>query len=287
MANHPVLAKIQTLRQQIATRSPVEIVARVLNYVGIRQAVTAWGPDQIKAAQRQRNLDAFLHLAVQYEDHAQAQQEAATLTGFLFWLANPRSPELDLQPVVTTGDAVHVLTYHRSKGLEWPLVVATDFHYNWQPRLWDVRVEPTAAGFDVEQPLSERAIRYWPNVFGSNTNGIDVLDEILQSEEGLRCQAKNASESRRLAYVGLTRARDTLVLAAPGAKTPQNAWMHDFSGEHVFPDEDGLALPSGLDVPYATATLAEDGPGGNALSFAPRWFRPRAARPLPSPCGRA
>src|SRR5690606_27585527 len=102
---HPIVAKLAALRSEIGTEAPVEIVARVLNYVGIREVVTAWGPSSIKAAQRQRNLDALLQLAVEYEKHCDAQHLAATLTGFLFWLENPHSPELDLQPVVTSGDA--------------------------------------------------------------------------------------------------------------------------------------------------------------------------------------
>src|SRR5690606_16451696 len=139
-ASHPIVQLLAALRDGTATESPVELVARVLDYVTLRRVVTAWGPTAIKAAQRQRNLDAFLNLAVEYERHCEGQHVAATLTGFLFWLENPQSPELDLQPVVTTGDAVHVLTYHKSKGLEWPVVVACDLHYEWQSRLWNVRV---------------------------------------------------------------------------------------------------------------------------------------------------
>ena len=61
-----------------------------------RAISTAWGPDAITATQRQRNLDAFLDLAVEYENHCASQHEAATLTGFLFWVENPTSPALDL-----------------------------------------------------------------------------------------------------------------------------------------------------------------------------------------------
>src|SRR5262249_41724968 len=153
-------------RGRIATESPVEIVARVLNHVDIRGHVTAWGADAVKAAQRQRNLDAFLDLAVQYESHCAAQHDPASLTGFLFWIEHPVSPELDLQPVVTTGDAVHVLTYHGAKGLEWPVVVAADLHYRPKSRLWDARVESLHAGVDLADPLRDRFIRFWPYPFG-------------------------------------------------------------------------------------------------------------------------
>ena len=117
-AEDPIVCRIARLREQTVTQSSVDIVARVLDYVGVRPIATVWGPDAVGAAQRQRNLDVFLDLAVTYEAHCAAQHEAATLTGFLVWLDHPSSPALDLQPVVTGGDAVHVLTDHRAKGLE-------------------------------------------------------------------------------------------------------------------------------------------------------------------------
>ncbi|HET7608696.1 MAG TPA: UvrD-helicase domain-containing protein, partial [Gammaproteobacteria bacterium] len=186
VAAHPVVAKLKALRESLGAESPVEIVARVLNYVGIREVVTAWGPNAIKAAQRQRNLDALLNLAVEYERHCDSQHLAATLTGFLFWLEHPHSAELDIQPAVTTGDAVHVLTYHKAKGLEWPVVVATDLHYRWRPRLWSVRVEGPE-DFDLERPLAGRVLRYWPQVFGQHEKDVPVLDVLRECEEGRRC----------------------------------------------------------------------------------------------------
>ncbi len=272
---HPVVGKIKQVRGEIATQSPVEIVARVLNYVGIRDAVTAWGPDAIKAKQRQRNLDAFLRLAVEYEEHCEAQHEAATLTGFLFWLENPHSPELDLQPVVTTGDAVHVLTHHRAKGLEWPVVIATDFHYPWRSRLWDIRVEGPEGRIDLDDPLGDRVIRFWPPIFGRQTQGIPVLDKILDSEEGRWCQRKSESENRRLAYVGLTRARDGLVIALPAGNPKENAWIHTFGGQYLLPTAEGLQLPGDNAVPCSAVTLDEDGTPPEPLAFTPRWFMAR------------
>ena len=164
--------------------------------------------------QRQRNLDAFLNLAVEYEKYCEAQHDAATLTGFLFWVQNPHSPELDLQPTVTTGDAVHVLTYHGAKGLEWPVVVTADFDYAERSDLWDVRVNLTAP-FDVDAPLAHREIRFWPQLFGDHTRDVPILDAIMASDEAHASERSSESEQRRLAYVGMTRARDLLIIALP------------------------------------------------------------------------
>jgi ATP-dependent exoDNAse (exonuclease V) beta subunit len=266
---HPITTKLKKLRDEIGTQSPVEIVARVLNYVGIREVVTAWGPNAIKAMQRQRNLDALLNLAVEYERHCEAQHLAATLTGFLFWLEHPHSPELDLQPVVTTGDAVHVLTYHRAKGLEWPVVVNSDFHYQWQSRLWDVRVESDGEPFDLHRPLANRVIRFWPRVFGNRTKA-PVLESILSSANGRTCQAKAASENRRLAYVGLTRARDCIVLALPVRNAPADAWLHAFAGRNLRPQGDVLALSDGSRIAIHTPAPRDESASATPAPFAPR-----------------
>lgn len=275
--DNPILSRIAQLRGQSVTQSPVEIVARVLNYVGVRPIATAWGPDAISAAQRQRNLDAFLDLSTEYENHCVSQHEAATLTGFLFWLANPTSPQLDLQPVVTGGDAVHVLTYHRAKGLEWPVVVVADFHYTWRPRIWDVRVESTANGLDLDDPLEGRSIRFYPNVFGRNTKGVPVLDDIMGSEEGVRTAAAADAEGRRLAYVGMTRARDTVIIAVPPTGPRGGAWIESFTSDYLLPTADEHVLPEGDSIPSGLVDLAAAEYGNPAPTpFTPTWFLERS-----------
>ena len=276
-SDDPIVSRIPRLSSQTVTQSPVEIVARVLNYVGLRPIVTAWGPDAITAARRQRNLDAFLDLSVEYENHCALQHEAATLTGFLFWLENPTSPELDRQPVVTGGDAVHVLTYHRAKGLEWPIVVVTDFHYAWRPRIWDVRVETASDAFDLDSPLKDRVIRFYPNVFGKNINEVPVLDSIMESEEGTRASAAANAEGRRLAYVGMTRARDTIIIAVPASGPRKGAWIESFSGSHLFPTGNDHPLPGGESIPSALVDLATtDFAVPAPTPFRPTWFLKRS-----------
>ena len=278
-ADHPIIGRLAELRRQSTLRSPVEIVARVLNDVGTRRIATGWGPDAVKAGQRQRNLDAFLDLAVKYEDHCEAQHEAATLTGFLFWLNNPSSPELDLQPVVASGDAVHVLTYHRAKGLEWPVVVVTDFDAGDPSKIWGVRV--LATEFDVARPLDNRFIRFWPNVFGRRSKNVGVLERVLDSAEGRQWQANNAAEQRRVAYVGMTRARDLLAIALPAKGAGDKAWLQTFGSAFTVPDCDVLELPDGERVPTRVHELDGNGARAEVQAFTPRWFVQRQRMAFP------
>ncbi len=281
--SHGIIGRLKRLREETATQSPVETVARVLNYVGVREAVAAWGPDAIKVAQRQRNLDAFLRLAVDYENHCQSQQQAATLTGFLFWIENPQSAELDLQPVVTTGNAVHVLTHHKAKGLEWSIVITTDFSYDWRGRIWDVQVESPEGELDLANPLTSRTIKFWPQIFGRRTTDIPILDAIMGSTEGRTTQEKNRSELRRLAYVGMTRARDALIIPLPAGNVPKDAWINAFHSDYLLPRKDSIKLPDGKQLPCATVKVEERSVLPDPVPFAPRWFPSRTPTELPTP----
>lgn len=278
--DHPIIRGLYQMRAESALRSPVETVARVLNDVDVRRIVAAWGPDETRAAQRQRNLDAFLDLAVEYEKHAASHREPGSLTGFLFWLEHPNSPGLDLQPVVTTGDAVHVLTYHRAKGLEWPVVVCTDFDYQERSRTYDVRVE-LDGDFDIEDPLANRTLRYWPDIFGRRRNGVPVRQVMENSEEGVRCRTKSEAEQRRLAYVGMTRARDRLAIAVP-EKFPRDAWFHSFGTDFALPTADSLDLPNGETIPSRAEVVEAGATEPEPLPYAPRWFERRERTRFPA-----
>ena len=275
--DHPIIQRLAELRDDSALRSPVEIVARVLNEVDIRRIVAAWGPDDIRAAQRQKNLDAFLNLAVEYEKHAAAHHNPGTLTGFLHWLENPTSPDLDLQPVVTSGDAVHVLTYHRAKGLEWPVVVCTDFDYEERLRTWDVRAELDGQ-FDIGAPLENREIRYWPNIFDRRKKGVPARAAIEESAEGISCRDRTLAEQRRLAYVGMTRARDRLVLAISNAKLREDAWLQSFVQDFTLPSANELTLPSGTTIPTRFEAIEATDERRPSRPYQPNWFTMRQRR---------
>ena len=271
--DHPILSSLAVLREESAMRSPVEVVGRVINETALRRSVLAWGPDAVKAAQRQKNLDAFQSLAVEYEKHAAAHHDAATLTGFLFWLEHPSSPDLDLQPVVTTGDAVHVLTYHRAKGLEWPVVVCADFDYRERLRTWDPRVE-LLDEFSIDDPLSSRAIRFFPNVYGLRQRGVPSRGAIESSDEGSECRMKSFAEQRRLAYVGITRARDRLVIGIAG-KIPRDAWLGSFVTETLVPTGEVLELANGATVDTAVDAVDPEYASARDVEYTPRWFPER------------
>jgi hypothetical protein len=164
------------------------------------------------------------------------------------------------------------------------VVVATDFHFPWGTRLWGVRVDGDGEPFELTRPLANRALRYWPPVFGGTTKGIPVLDAIRDSAVGRDCLARSEGENRRLAYVGLTRARDALVLALPTRPCPRDAWMLTFAGDYLLPGDQAasVALPNGAKVPARIVKLGGESTGAERAAFAPRRLpaRPPLAAPL-------
>jgi ATP-dependent helicase/nuclease subunit A len=159
---------------------------------------TIAGPDGARAAFRARIgreadevIDEFLGLAHAFED-----RETATLQGFVRRLAETRE---DVKREVDSGrDEVRVMTVHGAKGLEAPIVF-----------LVDPGDAPATARFDpavvniggVGGPL------VWVQGGPKPTPVEAALGQHRQAQE---------EEYRRLLYVGLTRARDRLIVVGIG-----------------------------------------------------------------------
>ncbi len=140
--------------------------------------------------------------------------------------------------------------------------------------IWDVRVNLTAP-FSIDAPLENRTVHFWPQIFAERRN-YPILGAIEASEFGLECDRSDAAEHRRLAYVGMTRARDTLIVALPAKPVKQDAWLNAFAREELLPSGAGMRLPDGDIVTTGYAELANDGVAPAPLPYAPRWFPQRA-----------
>jgi ATP-dependent helicase/nuclease subunit A len=276
---HPVIKALADQRQRLQLLTPSETLSLAINTADLRRAVSRWGPAEWRVRQRLQNLDELVVIAGEYEDHCRSQHLAATVAGLILWLYELAASGLDSQPGAPKTDAVHVLTHHGAKGLEWPVVIATDLESDLKSRIWSVTVTSTAEAVDLKSPLANRAIRYWPWPFGGQKAGIGVSDRIESSPLGLASLAREVEESKRLLYVSLTRARDLLVLPLP-EKKPFGQWMGTLGADWMLPTGDVMDLPNGSRIPSACCTLdaAAAEAAGDRESYQPFWFGPRKTK---------
>ncbi|MCA9587530.1 MAG: UvrD-helicase domain-containing protein, partial [Myxococcales bacterium] len=263
IASAPWRLALEAVRARLAVLSPSEAVDQVLAALDLVHLCARW-PD---APQRIANLDALRALAVAYEDRCKEEREAGTIAGLLRHFDEMRSVKLqrdemiasDDQHVPTDDGAVVVSTYHRAKGLEWPVVVLSSLNKKERRDAFDVCPESDRAAFDPRDPLAGRWIRYWPWPFGT-LKTVPMAEAAEASKEGLAVAEREEKERARLLYVGFTRARDHLVIAArlkrvkgnklvPAHTRAECVWLESLS--HV--DADGAS-------PLVTLpTEAEDG----------------------------
>lgn len=153
------------------------------------------------------SLEAFDDLVSGFVDTA----EHATLGAFLGWLTEAEQRDrLSPRQDEPEPGAVQVLSIHGSKGLEWDVVAI--------PRM-----------VDDELPSKPRSTKGWlafgslPDEFRGDCDEIPELvwrgvQSQAEFDEAVRAYAaenreRHAEEERRLAYVGVTRARSELLLS--------------------------------------------------------------------------
>ncbi len=235
--NAGILRQLGELRPRTADLSASEILNLVLDEPDLRRIVVQLG----NPAQRLDNLDRLRRYALDYESACQRLHSAASLGGFLLWLNDLARNELDAQGSGESDDAVKVLTYHRSKGLEYPVVVCHNLNQPLKEQIWGINLVAETEEPDLDNILGNRWIRFWVNPYADQLRGTRLEETLLQTPEWAKATRTALDEEARLLYVGLTRARDYLVFptTAHGTKWLNRVFNHgDENVPTLDPDSD-------------------------------------------------
>ena len=252
----PVLRALDAARARLLHLTPVEALEVAITAGAVTDAVARWG----NAAERLANLDALRGLARSYEDDCRARRAAATAGGLIGFLAEVEKG--GEQPPSGDREAVQVMTYHQSKGLEWPVVILLDLQGGPEPSPFGLTVEGPAnelgGGVDPWRPLDGRWLRFWPWPYDQQRARIPLADAADGAPEMATARVRAHAEAVRLMYVGMTRARDRLILAARPRKAGglETGWLDalvDGQGQPV------LTLPTALPAGSGAVTILAAG----------------------------
>jgi DNA helicase-2/ATP-dependent DNA helicase PcrA len=191
-------AEIRFLRRGLGDPLP-DLVHRILVTTGLDVEMAA-SPDVLAAA-RSENLAAFTDLIAGFTD----VERDASLGAFLSWLRLAqrfdRVPELE-RP--SAAHAIALMTVHRSKGLEWPVVVVPSMTATIFPSTQSRKRWPSNPGV-LPYPLRGDADSL-PGFTDVSNPGLTAFKD--------QCAALERNEERRLGYVAITRAERLLIASA-------------------------------------------------------------------------
>jgi len=248
--------------------SPTVVLQQVIEALNLAEHISRWGD----APRRCANLDSLLRHSSEYEELQLGSGHAATLSGFALYMGQLADDKLDLRFPPLGHDAVTLMTYHGTKGLEWPVVVLSGLDKEWPPRMWSPLVG--GGGQNPDRPLEGRVLQSWIWPFGESNSrygnsliaGSGLEEDALETEEGIARGERETTEGQRLLYVGCTRAESKLVFVHRAGKCrwldklPQFAALIDSDleiGEHEIAGVETTVVVRELDQESALLMAVE------------------------------
>ncbi len=150
------------------------------------------------------------------------------LSEFNAYLSDLTSREVrEGEAAAEAENAVQLMTIHRAKGLEFPIVILPDAgRAQYDPHEWMVVNRAHGIGVTVHDESSDRVA----------TVGFRLLKR--------EADARDAQEEKRLLYVAMTRAQEYLIVS--GSDTPQAEsylqQLHDARGKLESPDAERIVI---------------------------------------------
>lgn len=242
---HPFIQKLDHFKAFSMHLSIPELIEKAVVQLEISMHISAWGHE----SQRKANIQQLIRYARDYDEYCVKLNIASSLAGFVNWQQSDE--EKNYQAASLNNHAVNVLTYHKAKGLEWPYVIITELGYNFergflQKEYFRTTVK-TQGTLNINNPLDNRYINFsfWP--FGAKEKMMGHETIILESEVCREAKKVKEQETKRIMYVGMTRARD--YLTTTGFKSNKAPWLE------LVNSHDGWTLTDITKVNQANCTL--------------------------------
>jgi len=220
--NHPQSGMVRRLYERLAELhqlAPLRPVPDTIDLIFDRLPVLELAAASLHGEQAVANLRKIREMA-----EALADRPHLTLTGFVDLMmtrVSEQPDEAESALAEESLDAVRVLTIHKAKGLEFPVVILPGLHQGSKsPR----------KGPSIHHDWSSRC--YSLQMGGRSNLGAVLVD--------MKMVAREEAEQRRLLYVGMTRARDLLILSGGQTTKPGHDTVLSLLGEAIA-DEGGLS----------------------------------------------
>ena len=167
------------------------------------------------AQAEETNLQVFIDLARKYEDYATKLAKPATVPGFIAFFTEQK------QDGAANEDGIRLYTYHKAKGLEWKVVIMLSLDKDASDATSIATKSMLGCHYRREQlPTAENpnppmTISLVRNIYGkSDAEKSAVTSRLQQHPLWNTVYEHEIGEAARLLYVGVTRAREILILAA-------------------------------------------------------------------------
>lgn len=205
MDTNSTITNIREFTNRYKNLSVYDTVVALCEELSISNFIEKWGD----VSQRQRNISTVISMAKAYDDMCVQMGLGSSISGFVNYISTTKpNSKSD-----NSANTIKVLTYHKAKGLEWPVVILNQLEKDNKETTRKVCGVNVCENDENEDIFSRK---HYINLLPSGIDGNGSTPTLM--EDNIKklpmydvLQKQNNEESLRLLYVGVTRAKDVLI----------------------------------------------------------------------------